>query len=499
MDELNRAIREAEEFLLQAKTEEIREVLRRKYFELLKRKYEEPKVSVESNETREPMEPMEPLKPKDSRDPRDVEENLPVPTLPKVVKDMTKLHALQKFKIDHETMEKLFHHHKGRVHEFFVHLARILPKYFENNTEMIQYIKNKCYVGLRAKEIFSKDVEDMTEEYFVPHGHKRRYLAQTLNDIREIIFLQVPIIEGDIAEFIRNESGYIVTGIKSVKLEVTPFKPRIREARGYIPLYPWLQGRRDIVNIQNKDNLCFWKCLYRVFNPDPRRHDNRDVPASQLQEFMISHGFEYSIFNDGYTTENLALFKERYQISVNIYDVGKDSLEQTRQYYCSIYNGDPDDNVIKVNLGILRNEEGDVHFVLVKKLQTIFITKNHEMHGHVKMCQDCGIVCSTTEQLLRHYKFEHKNETKGQQELVLPPIPEKAWIQFNLEEKHDFQKTQRYFFVCYADFECSNIPVQDPGTKKTKILTRQIPNSFMVFCPDLMFLEDKRSLSIDSI
>jgi DUF4097 and DUF4098 domain-containing protein YvlB len=82
MDELNRAIREAEKFLLQAKTEEIREVLRRKYFELLKRKYEEPKVSVESREPRET---------------RDVEENLPVPTMPKVVKDMTKLHALKKF------------------------------------------------------------------------------------------------------------------------------------------------------------------------------------------------------------------------------------------------------------------------------------------------------------------------------------------------------------------------------------------------------------------
>jgi Fe-S-cluster containining protein len=60
--------------------------------------------------------------------------------------------------------------------------------------------------------------------------------------------------------------------------------------------------------------------------------------------------------------------------------------------------------------------------------------------AYVKMCQDCGIVCSTTEQLLRHYKFEHKNETKGQQELVLPPIPEKVWIQFNLEEKTIFRK-----------------------------------------------------------
>jgi hypothetical protein len=67
-----------------------------------------------------------------------------------------------------------------------------------------------------------------------------------------------------------------------------------------------------------------------------------------------------------------------------------------------------------------------------------------------------------------------------------------------MEEKQDFYKALRYFFVCYADFECSNIPVQDPGSKKTKILMKQIPNSFMVFCPDPMLLDDKKSLSVDS-
>jgi hypothetical protein len=138
-----------------------------------------------------------------------------------------------------------------------------------------------------------------------------------------------------------------------------------------------------------------------------------------------------------------------------------------------------------------------VHFVLIKKLHVIFTEANASCR-HVKMCQDCGIICSTTEQLLRHYKQDRREDPMEQQILKLPSSPEKAWVKFDIENKYDFQKTQRYFFVCYADFECSNIPVQDPGTKKTKILMRQIPNSFMVFCPDLMFLEDKRSLSIDS-
>jgi hypothetical protein len=105
-------------------------------------------------------------------------------------------------------------------------------------------------VGLRVKVIFSKNHEDQVDEYFVPHNLKRRYLAQNLSDLTNIMIDQAPIVEGQIAEFIRKGSGYVISGIKSVKLEVTPFKPGIRRARGYIPLYPWLQRRRGIINIR---------------------------------------------------------------------------------------------------------------------------------------------------------------------------------------------------------------------------------------------------------
>jgi hypothetical protein len=102
------------------------------------------------------------------------------------------------------------------------------------------------------------------------------------------------------------------------------------------------------------------------------------------------------------------------------------------------------------------------------------------------------------EQLLRHYKEDHKDETMEKQTLVLPSR-EDAWVKFNMECRKDFYKTLRYFFVCYAGFECSNVPPEhDSGSMKTKILMKQIPNSFMVFCPDLMDLTDKRTLSQES-
>jgi nucleoside diphosphate kinase len=42
---------------------------------------------------------------------------------------ITKLHALRKFKIDEDTIREFYGNYKGRVHEFFTHLAKYLPKY----------------------------------------------------------------------------------------------------------------------------------------------------------------------------------------------------------------------------------------------------------------------------------------------------------------------------------------------------------------------------------
>jgi hypothetical protein len=281
----------------------------------------------------------------------------------------------------------------------------------------------------------------------------------------------------------------------SVKLELAPYKIGVHKVHGYIPLYPWLRHRRGIINIQNKDDKCFWKCLYRVYNPDTSKHDHRDVPAKKLEKFMEENNFDEIMFKEGFTIEKLAMFEEKYKISINIYDIGKNGPEETKQYYCSIYNGDSNINK-KINLGIIRNEK-DQHFVIVKKLSTIISNPYDNSHGHIKMCGDCGLVCSTTEQLLRHYLKDHKGEREKKQEITLPSV-DNSWVKFDMDKKSDFNKTLRYFFVCYADFECSNIPVQDPSSKRTRVVMKQIPNSFMVFCPDFMYLTDGRHMSKES-
>jgi hypothetical protein len=233
-DAVEQEMREIEELIPYVKSEELRMKLQEKYCELLK------KLKKESEETES--------------------EDSESEAKPEAEKEEEKLYGIKKFKIDEAMIDKILKVNNVKVHEFFVHSADILPKYFENDEEMRKYIKNKCYVGLRVKAMFTKDGDEKEEEedeYFVPHHHKRRYLAQSFEDLREIMLDQVPKVEGEIGEFVRNGSGYILSGIKSVKLEVTPFKPGIRKARGYIELYPWLRKRKAVVNIRSSDGMCF--------------------------------------------------------------------------------------------------------------------------------------------------------------------------------------------------------------------------------------------------
>jgi hypothetical protein len=130
---------------------EIKDALRKYYYELLRQKYGEPKEMKESRESREPREQRESRESREPREPKEPKESgkleerehLPLQKLSKVVEKLTKLHALRKFKIDEDTIGELYRNHKGGVHEFFISLAKYLPKYFENNKEMLDYIRNK--------------------------------------------------------------------------------------------------------------------------------------------------------------------------------------------------------------------------------------------------------------------------------------------------------------------------------------------------------------------
>jgi hypothetical protein len=81
--------------------------------------------------------------------------------------------------------------------------------------------------------------------------------------------------------------------------------------------------------------------------------------------------------------------------------------------------------------------------------------------------------------------LNHETTYHSDKELpvITLPEPEKAIIKFDITEERDLKKTVWYPFVCYADFEAS--------TKVEDGKTIQVPNSYVIFSPDLSQLVDE--------
>jgi hypothetical protein len=215
-----------EKIYLTTKKKNAHEAMEKQYYAMLKKKYESPKEVKE--------EPKEEIKEEIKESPKE-EIKEPPKEEPKE-EPKQELHPIKKFKIDEETIKEIQQKYGTRDINILNHLAEYLPKYFENNKEMQQYIQNKSFVSIRVKTKLLKDGREDTHEFFNFHDHDRNNLAQSLQDLTTIMKNQVPNIVEEVANFIRAGSGYVFGGIKSVKLELTPYVIGIHKIHGYIPI-----------------------------------------------------------------------------------------------------------------------------------------------------------------------------------------------------------------------------------------------------------------------
>jgi ribosomal protein L34E len=201
------------------------------------------------------------------------------------------------------------------------------------------------------------------------------------------------------------------------------------------------------------------------------------------------------MFSEGYTAAAVSKFEEVNKIGINIYYIGPDGPEQTEIKYVSIYSAIENFSPM-INLGYLESTEpveGGVkfisHFIIIQKLNLI-ITKAYETNPHsILICPLCFTYILDKKYLPKHYKQYHSGDSK-KPEIILPK-PYKAFIKFDLNNVNHFKKTEVYPFVCYADFEANNEKIKIAVNNKEQEAIRQYPNSYAIYCPDLLKLSNK--------
>ena len=101
-------------------------------------------------------------------------------------------------------------------------------------------------------------------------------------DVEKLIDKNVKKIIEDLEAFQKNGSGWYFNEVVQLEIHTVEFNPT--KGSSYIPLPDWITNKKAIVNIQNKDEKCFFWCILRYLYP---REDN-DALLTDLKKYEFS-------------------------------------------------------------------------------------------------------------------------------------------------------------------------------------------------------------------
>jgi hypothetical protein len=205
---------------------------------------------------------------------------------------------------------------RDNIQDFMKKCVEHLVNKVANDNTRIRMIKAKCYLQVKVRMEYYHDKPDeplfkttKVPFYFVKIID-RSNLILSLDDLRKVAETQVLGILRMMDNFEHNGSDWVLLRPIDFKFRLIRYKNGFKRARGFIPTPAWLNGRRAIINIQNKDENCFFKCIYRYFNRDKHRNDHRHVPIDGVNNFFTSKNIDKSLFRNGITCEALRAFEQ---------------------------------------------------------------------------------------------------------------------------------------------------------------------------------------------
>jgi hypothetical protein len=263
-------------------------------------------------------------------------------------------------------------------------------------------------------KLYEPSLKTTKRSFYVGKIINRSNLVQSSGELRSAMENQIKEILVMMDNFENQGSNWVIVRPLQFKVRFIRFSERFRRAKGHIKTPVWLHDKKAIINMENEDDLCFFKCIWRYFNRDKHRHDYKDEKDLKvINTFFEEAGIDLSMFNDGITQESVRQFELTNKIGINIFYIDKRGPEHCRLDYISVYNDIIHEPMI--DLGYL--VEGDIcHFVIVTKPNCI-ISNKYRSHKTL-VCALCYSVFSKREALLNH-ELSYLNLTRPSSTLTL--------------------------------------------------------------------------------
>ena len=258
----------------------------------------------------------------------------------------------------------------------------------------------------------------------------------------------------------------------SLEIHTVDFNPM--KGSSYIPLPDWITDKKAIVNIQNKDEKCFFWCILRYLNP---REDN-DFRLTDLKKYENSLNTEG--INFPMKLKHISKFEK---LNPSLPGINVFSVNDNKKFY-PLRMADKDClNTIDL---FFYEQDGVSHYSLIKNFTRLVKTQiTSSKNGSVFICKKCFTHFTKYELLQKHISYCSTNETVS---VRMPP--KNTMLCFN-----NYHKKLPIPFVVYADFECFTKPVNtcspNPEYSYNYHYQKHEPSGFCFYIkgivPDTMF------------
>ena len=350
--------------------------------------------------------------------------------------------------------------------KYFKEKERILQKFLRNHKNK----SIKMILTCRMKLPFSEK-GCIFFNYRISEFSSQTYLNDGWISNKDLLILMIKEILDEILYSPLKETGWIFDEVIRLAIHTTDYKPVNGDS--YIPLPDFLMRKKAIINMENKDDKCFFWSILRYLHPR-EKHSSRINDLREYENDLNFKGIDFPIkVKDILKVENL---------NPDLPGINVFSVNDNNKIYPLRLNRK--DTLKTIDL-FLFSKDGKQHYSLIQNFSILIRSQITSDRRKIHICKKCLSHFTKKYLFNKHLKYCSQNET------VAVKTPTKNTI---LNFQNHFQKLP-IPFVIYCDFDCFTKPIHscqpNPNKSFTESYQKHEPSGYCLYLKGLDGMKDK--------
>ncbi|XP_072401744.1 uncharacterized protein [Diabrotica undecimpunctata] len=210
-------------------------------------------------------------------------------------------------------------------------------------------------------------------------------------------------INRDLEEFQERDSGWALTAVVNLGVNINKFTPQLGSS--YIELPPQIKRKEACINVKNDDEACFAWSVISAVNPVDK-NPQRVSKYPHYSQVLKLKGIQWPM-----TMRQIPNFEKQNDISINVYVLKKEKRDfKTLPTYLTKNKKEKHVNLLLVQDKYDDDTEGPIryHYVWIKNLSRLLSKQLSNENGTKHVCDACLHYFRSQEKL-----DVHKTSCKG--------------------------------------------------------------------------------------